>query len=246
VPHCGARVAIRCPNPELVPAFPNRVHPVVDVAYLTPNEHQWHCDTSPSPTRAPTREATLQIELGVCAVREWRLADARILARHSKDHRVRRSLGDEFWAPSTLYAAARFILWMRSMRPPTCFAITAGDEPVGGIGYRLRDGLGRSGAEIGYWVSVSWWGRGIATAALKAITAHAFRSWPELGRLYALCSAGNPASARVLQKVGYRLEGRLRRSAPQNGIPVDQLLYAILREDGKLSDGMMTQERPRG
>jgi [ribosomal protein S5]-alanine N-acetyltransferase len=194
---------------------------------------------------SPTREATLRIELGVCAVRNWRLADARVLARHSRDHRVRRSLGDEFRPPSTLYAAARFILWMQSIRPPTCFAITVEDEPVGGIGYRLHDGLGRSGAEIGYWVSVSWWGRGIATAALNAITAHAFRSWAELGRLYALSFAGNPASARVLQKVGYRLEGRLRRSALQNGIPVDQLLYAILREDGELSEGMSTQRRQR-
>jgi RimJ/RimL family protein N-acetyltransferase len=201
---------------------------------------------APLPTRTPTREATLRIELGVCAVREWRLADARILVRHSKDHRVRRSLGDEFRPPSTLYAAARFILWMQSMHPPTCFAITVGETLVGGIGYRFRDGLGRSGAEIGYWVSVSWWGRGIATAALNAITAHAFRSWPELGRLYALCAAGNPASARVLQKVGYRLEGRLRRSALQNGVPVDQLLYAILREDGELSEGIMTQGRQRG
>jgi [ribosomal protein S5]-alanine N-acetyltransferase len=187
----------------------------------------------------------LRIELGVCAVRNWRLADARVLARHSRDHRVRRSLGDEFRPPSTLYAAARFILWMQSIRPPTCFAITVEDEPVGGIGYRLHDGLGRSGAEIGYWVSVSWWGRGIATAALNAITAHAFRSWAELGRLYALSFTGNPASARVLQKVGYRLEGRLRRSALQNGIPVDQLLYAILREDGELSEGMSTQRRQR-
>ena len=121
------------------------------------------------------------------------------------------------------------------MRPPTCFAIAVGDEPVGGIGYQLQDGLGPARAEIGYWVGVSWWGRGIATAALNAITAHAFRSQAELGRLYALSFAENPASARVLQKAGYRLEGRLRRSALRDGILDDQLLYAILREDWELS-----------
>jgi RimJ/RimL family protein N-acetyltransferase len=176
-------------------------------------------------------EAILRIELGVCAVRDWRLGDARVLVRHTNDQPVPRNLGDEFQPPSTLYAAARFILRMQSMRPPTCFAIAVGDEPVGGIGYRLQDGLGRARAEIGYWVSASWWGRGIATAALNAITAHAFRSRAALGRLYALSFAGNVASARVLQKVGYRLEGRLRRSALQNGILVDQLLHVILRED---------------
>jgi RimJ/RimL family protein N-acetyltransferase len=175
--------------------------------------------------------AMLPIALGVCSVRGWRLSDAGALVRHTNDQRVRLNLGDEFRPPSTLYAAARFILWMRSMRPPTCFAITAGDEPVGGIGYRLQDGLGRVRGEIGYWVSASWWGRGIASAALIGITAYAFRSRPELGRLYALSFAGNPASARVLQKAGYRLEGRLRGCALQGGIVVDQLLYAILRED---------------
>jgi RimJ/RimL family protein N-acetyltransferase len=168
-------------------------------------------------------------------VRDWRLRDARALVRHTNDQRVRRGLGDEFLLPSTLYAAARFILWMQSMHPPTCFAIAVGDEPVGGIGYQLQDGLGPVRAEIGYWVGVSWWGQGIATAALRATTVHAFRSQAELGRLYALSFGGNTASARVLQKAGYRLEGKLRRSALQDGILVDQLLHAILREDCEMS-----------
>jgi [ribosomal protein S5]-alanine N-acetyltransferase len=176
-------------------------------------------------------------------VRDWRLRDARVLVRHTNDQRVRRDLGDEFRPPSTLYAAARFVLWMQSMRPPACFAIAVGDEPVGGIGYRLQDGLRPMQAEIGYWVSVSWWGRGIATAALSAVTAHAFRSRAELERLYALSFTENPASARVLQKVGYRLEGRLRRSALRDGVLVDQLLHGIRREDWELStrEGMTTR-----
>jgi ribosomal-protein-alanine N-acetyltransferase len=163
--------------------------------------------------------------------------------RHTNDQRVRRDLGDEFQVPSTPYAAARFILWMQSMRPPACFAIAVGEELVGGIGYRLQNDLGPAEAEIGYWVSASWRGRGIATAALGAITTHAFRSRPELGRLYALSFAGNPASARVLQKAGYRLEARLLRSGLRDGIPVDQLLHAIRREDCVLSasEGMTTR-----
>lgn len=153
------------------------------------------------------------------------------LVRHAHDQRVRLDLGDEFLPPSTLYAAAGFILHMQSMRPRTCFAIAVGDQPVGGIGYRLQEGPGRARAEIGYWVSVSWWGRGIATAALAAVTAHAFQSRAELGGLYALSLAGNRASARVLQKAGYRLEGILRRPTLQDGRLVDQVLHAIRRED---------------
>jgi RimJ/RimL family protein N-acetyltransferase len=182
----------------------------------------------------PLGEAPLRIELGVCAVRDWRLRDARALVRHTNDQQARRDLGDEFQVPSTLYAAARFILWMQSMRPRACFAIAVGEELVGGIGYRLRNDLGPAEAEIGYWVSASWWGRGIATAALTAITAHAFQSRAELGRLYALSLAGNRASARVLQKVGYRLEGILRRPTLEDGKVVDQVLHAIRRQDCEL------------
>ena len=52
----------------------------------------------------------------------------------------------------------------------------------------------------------------------------------ELERLFAVPLAANTASCRVLEKAGYRLEGRMRRSAVKDGVVQDQLLYAILRE----------------
>jgi RimJ/RimL family protein N-acetyltransferase len=48
------------------------------------------------------------------------------------------------------------------------------------------------------------------TAALGAVTAYAFREHPELRRVYAVPYAGSIASVRVLEKVGYRCEGRMR------------------------------------
>jgi len=89
----------------------------------------------------------------------------------------------------------------------------------------------RVGAEIGYWLGVPFWGRGIMTAALQAVTAHAFREHPELRRIWAVPFAWNPASMRVLEKAGYRAEGRMRESAVKDGKIVDQMLYAILRSD---------------
>ena len=50
-------------------------------------------------------------------------------------------------------------------------------------------------------------------------------------RLHALPMAANGASCRVLEKAGYRLEGRLRRSAIKDGTVQDQLLHAIPRDD---------------
>jgi RimJ/RimL family protein N-acetyltransferase len=76
---------------------------------------------------------------------------------------------------------------------------------------------------------------GIMTAALSAVTAYAFREHPELRRIYAVPYAGSIASVRVLEKVGYRCEGRMRHSAIKDGQIIDQLLYAILR-DGITTD----------
>ena len=52
-----------------------------------------------------------------------------------------------------------------------------------------------------------------------------------LTRIYALPFATNAASARVLEKAGYTLEGRLRRSAMKEDVVMDQLMYAITDQD---------------
>ena len=49
--------------------------------------------------------------------------------------------------------------------------------------------------------------------------------------IFALPFADNAASIRVLEKAGYRRDGRLRRSIIKDGTVADQLLYAITDED---------------
>ena len=89
----------------------------------------------------------------------------------------------------------------------------------------------RIGAEVGYWLGRAFWGRGIATAALRLLTAHAFAADPELRRLWAVPFVTNVASARVLEKAGYTREGTLRQSAIKDGRVLDQFMYAILRDE---------------
>ena len=52
----------------------------------------------------------------------------------------------------------------------------------------------------------------------------------DLIRIYALPYARNAPSSRVLEKAGYALEGRMRKSAIKDGEVLDQLLYAITRD----------------
>ncbi|MFP5255745.1 MAG: GNAT family N-acetyltransferase [Acidimicrobiia bacterium] len=75
---------------------------------------------------------------------------------------------------------------------------------LGGCGLHGR--LGPDGLEIGYWVHVDHVGRGLATAASRALTDAAF-AIPGIQRVRIQCEDGNVASARVPAKLGYVLQG---------------------------------------
>ena len=164
-------------------------------------------------------------------MRPWRGEDARELSLQANDRRIWLNLRDAFPHPYGLEDAKRFIRRATRMVPQTNFAIEVSGCVAGGIGYRLDTDVERVGAELGYWLGAVFWGRGIATAAVRAVSEFVFARHAELERLYAVPFATNPASTRVLEKAGYRAEGLLRRSAIKDGRVQDQWMYAILREE---------------
>ena len=164
-------------------------------------------------------------------LRHWRTDDANELAQQANDRRIWRAMRDAFPHPYGRTDAERFIAKAAAMSPRTYFAIEVDGRVAGGIGYTLHTDVERIGAEVGYWLGAEFWGRGIATAAVRELTALAFAAHPELQRLYAVPFSTNPASARVLEKCGYLREGTLRRSAVKDGLVLDQWMYAILREE---------------
>lgn len=85
-------------------------------------------------------------------------------------------------------------------------------------------------AELGYWIGVEHWGRGYATEAGAAVLDFGFGTLG-LNRIEAHCFLGNEASSRVLDKLGFRLEGLLRHHVVKDGRPRDGRFYAILRSD---------------
>jgi RimJ/RimL family protein N-acetyltransferase len=167
------------------------------------------------------------------AIRSYRDEDAQSLARHANDRAIWRNMRDRFPHPYAIEDAWRFIAHARSRQPESFLAIDIGGEVVGGIGYTLHEDIERVGAELGYWLATAFWGRGIMSGAVAAFTTFVFDRHAELRRLYAVPLAWNAASAVVLEKAGYRLEGRLRQSAIKDGVVVDQLMYSILRDEMK-------------
>ena len=105
------------------------------------------------------------------------------------------------------------------------FAIDVNGGVVGGIGLREIDG---HKAEIGYWLAKKDWGRGIMTAAVKLVSNYGFRQM-RLRRVYAMVSAKNKASARVLEKAGFRFEGLLRKLYKKDGKLIDAMSHAKVK-----------------
>ena len=173
----------------------------------------------------------MELRAGEALVRPWREHDADELARQANDQRIWLNLRDAFPHPYGIEDAKRFLAMAMGMTPQTYFAIERSWRVAGGIGYTLHTDVERIGAEIGYWLGAAHWGRGIATAAVCAVTDYAFAMHPELRRLWAVPFATNPASARVLEKAGYRLEGTLRESTIKDGCVLDSWMYAVLRSE---------------
>jgi RimJ/RimL family protein N-acetyltransferase len=175
---------------------------------------------------------TTVIDAGRCILREWRLTDEEALVRQANDRRVSIDLRDRFPYPYTTTHAAEWLRKNVGNDPVTAFAITepGSEEPLGGVGLMLQEDVHRICAEMGYWLGVAAWGRGIATAAVKAATAYGFDTLG-LERIYAVANTRNRGSARVLEKVGYVLEGTMRRNAIKEGVLLDQFMYAALKTE---------------
>jgi RimJ/RimL family protein N-acetyltransferase len=172
--------------------------------------------------------ATMRLPLGVCDVRSWRRDDGAAVVEHANNRNVWLNLRDRFPHPYTARDARKFLAAVVGARPETSFAIEADGAVVGGIAFRIQSDVERIAAELGYWIGERYWGRGIATAAVGAVTDHALQAH-DLRRVFALPFAQNRASARVLEKCGFVLEGVLRSSAIKDGRVLDQLLYARIR-----------------
>jgi ribosomal-protein-alanine N-acetyltransferase len=168
----------------------------------------------------------MRLRLKDCDVRSWTHDDAEAIVRHANNRNVSGTLRDGFPSPYTLADARSFLDAMVGRVPETAFAIAVNDEAVGNVALIVRDDP--TAAEIVCWLGEAWWRHGIATQATQAVTEWA---WDALGltRIQALVFEWNAPSARVLEKAGYVLEGRLPKHTLKDGRLVDRLVYAAVR-----------------
>ena len=110
------------------------------------------------------------------------------------------------------------------------FAITLKDTGalVGAIG--LMQKPPHNHAEMGYWVGVPYWNRGFCTEAAQEVLRYGFETLG-LHRIYAVHFSRNPASGRVMQKIGMQHEGHLREHVMKWEKFEDLEYYGILRPE---------------
>lgn len=171
----------------------------------------------------------MELEFGDYKLRPFRRGDEPSIVENINDRRVERyTLNIPY--PYTLKGARGWVDFNRKLdrsnkKTQLNLAIDLGGKVIGGIGLAAMNG---HRAEMGYWLGVEYWGRGIVSGAVKTLTRYAFKEL-KLRRIYAKVFVVNKASARVLEKAGYKYEGRLVKDAVKHGRPVDGLLYARTR-----------------
>ena len=169
----------------------------------------------------------MQRQFNNFSLRPLRADDAPSLAEYGNNHNVWRNLRDRFPHPLTLADTQRYIEVTLRQAPGTVFAIEVNEKAVGVVGLTLGEGERRHAAELSYWLGEPYWGRGIVTVAVEAVTAYSIKDLG-LSRIESYVFSWNPASARILEKLGFVREGVLRRSVIKDGVLLDRWLYAYL------------------
>jgi RimJ/RimL family protein N-acetyltransferase len=172
----------------------------------------------------------MRIELAQCILRSWRREDAPALAVAANNRNVWLKLRDAFPHPYTLTDAEKFLNGVANGEYPHVACIEINGKVAGGIGLHLGQDVHRRTAEFGYWLAEPYWNRGIMTETARAFVGHYFETMP-LDRICAMPFANNLASVRVLEKIGFQFEGRMCKNVIKDGVVLDSLLYAKVRED---------------
>lgn len=161
-------------------------------------------------------------------LRQGWIEDAPQLAR-TIDEAIARNTTRMPW-PYPLAAAEAWLSREQDSHAPTCliFARTGGaPRLIGGVGLNAD----ADGHELGYWIARPYWGLGFASEAASALLRTAHESL-RIGPIHAGHFTDNPASGRVLRKLGFRPTGRTeRRHSTARGHAVECVLYAEAAEE---------------
>jgi [ribosomal protein S5]-alanine N-acetyltransferase len=173
----------------------------------------------------------MEINFEGLILRPWVIDDIVQLASIADNKSIADNLRDGFPFPYSLDDARK---WLNQILPenlpPRFFAIITDNNLVGSIGIVTKTDIYRKNCELGYFISEEFWGRGVATRAIRAATSYAFREF-DIIRIYAEPFSDNTGSRRALEKAGFHHEATFKKNVIKNGILKDSCIYSVLKED---------------
>ena len=149
-------------------------------------------------------ENKVQLETERLILRPWKIEDAEALYEYAKDPRIGPSAG---WRPHTSIEDSRHSI-RTTLSEEGCFAVIPKTEskPVGCIAIRIGSNCDLAQAEdegeIGYWIGVPFWGRGLIPEATAEIMRYGFEDLG-LSKIWCGYFDGNNQSERVQEKCGF-------------------------------------------
>jgi ribosomal-protein-serine acetyltransferase len=181
----------------------------------------------------------IEMVSGPVLIRSWHQSDAPGLARVIADNldHLRPWLPWAHELPASrarIRASTGAFLLEAVTKPDELVGIFSGGQVAGGSGLHPR--IGPGGFEIGYWVRQDFTRRGIATAAARALTDHAFCR-PDIDRIEIRHDRANVASEGVPRRLGYALVGEepsLAVTPEQSGV---HLVWRITRDAWSAQQG---------
>ena len=166
-------------------------------------------------------------------LREFKKSDAEDLQKNINDKNVVR-FTTNIPHPYSIKDAYKFFRKLKRNREvETIFGILLknSEEIVGGIGLHKIDRKNKN-AELEYWLGKKYWGHGIATEAVGLVLDLVFKKW-KFHRIYANTFHKNIASQKVLKKIGFKLEDRMREKWWRGNQWHDILNFGILKREYK-------------
>lgn len=158
------------------------------------------------------------------------MADADHLAIMANNIKIWNQVRNAFPQPYWYMDAVRYIEKTTQQDPLTTFCIEVDGKCAGVCGLKLQSDFFHRSAEIGFWIGEKYWGRGIMSAVVPALSNWGFDEFPHLNRQFAYVLESNPASMRLLEKAGFVQEAVLKQAADKKGKLLDLHIWARLRE----------------
>lgn len=154
--------------------------------------------------------------------REYSENDVPLLTKNLNNPEVTKYLTSSIPQP---YTQADAIWWVQQgSKEGIVKVVEYRNAFIGTVGVRPGMFEKSKSAEIGYWFSMDYWSKGLATMAVSAMTDSIFQT-TDIVRLYAPVFSPNDASKKVLEKCGYHLESIQRKAAFKFDVFYDIHLY---------------------